>query len=97
MHTLGRSFQTVIHRGSDTGPAVPLVVVDAFSFDNQRFYPNEPPAIFYPGDSVTTSCVYDNPSAQAVTFGERTEDEMCFDFVLLYPIAQLSTRSCGLF
>jgi len=98
MHGLGRAFKTDIRRGSDTGPVENLVDVKHFSFDNQTFYRNDPPVVINPGDALTTSCVYDNLSVNTVTFGERTEDEMCFDFALLYPISAIAgNRSCGLF
>jgi hypothetical protein len=97
MHGLGRKVSTVVHRGSNNGPAEVLVDVEHFSFDSQTFYQNDPPFIFNPGDSATTTCTYDNPGPQAVTFGERTEDEMCFDFVLLYPISIFqNNRQCGI-
>jgi hypothetical protein len=35
------------------------------------------------GDYVGTTCTYDNPTAQAVTYGESTKNEMCY-FVLFY-------------
>jgi hypothetical protein len=31
-----------------------------------------------------------------VFFGEGTNDEMCFDFVLAYPINTLAERNCGI-
>ena len=49
---------------------------------------------FNPGDSVRTTCTYDNPGSIPVTFGENTENEMCFDFVLAYPIDALAERKC---
>ncbi|HVY48777.1 MAG TPA: hypothetical protein VHB21_22970 [Minicystis sp.] len=99
MHGLGRSIKTEVLRGGDTGPAETLVDVQHFSFDSQTFYRKDPPMTFNPGDAARTTCVYDNPGNDTVSFGERTEDEMCFDFVMLYPINLLTgnNRSCGLF
>jgi hypothetical protein len=97
MHELGRSFRTEILRGGETGPAEPLIDVPAFSFQDQRFYPHEPAVTLQPGDALRTTCTYDNPGPSAVHFGERTEDEMCFNFLLLYPIEAVGdSRSCGL-
>jgi hypothetical protein len=97
MHELGRSFRTDIFRGADNGPRENLVDIDTWVFDNQRYYPHEPAVTFYPGDAIRTTCTYDNPTSQSVGFGERTEDEMCFNFVLLYPISLFTgNRSCGL-
>lgn len=99
MHGTGASIRTEIHRGSDFGPVDTVVDVEHFSFDDQVYYPKTPPIVFHPGDSITTTCVYNNPSMQPIQFGERTEDEMCFDFLMLYPINIFSSsaRSCGLF
>lgn len=96
MHQLGRSFRTEIHRGSDLGPTDVVVDVPHFSFDDQRSYAAPPNLVFRPGDAITTTCTYDNPSASPVYFGERTEDEMCFDFLLVYPISifPAGQRSC---
>ncbi len=83
MHQLGRSFSTVVDRG---GEQLTLVDVPQFSFDNQISYVHEPPFEIHAGDSLTTTCTYDNPGGGTVGFGERTEDEMCFNFALMYPI-----------
>ncbi len=98
MHTLGQSIQVDVHRGSDTGPLETLVDVPSWNFENQISYSSSPPFVFNPGDSVTTTCTYNNPGDTAVTFGEATENEMCFAFLLLYPINifQSGSRSCGL-
>jgi hypothetical protein len=97
MHELGRSIRTEIFRGADNGPMETLINVDPWVFDNQTFYAFDPPVVFNPGDSVRTTCTYDNPTNAEVKFGEATEDEMCFDFVMLYPISLFQgQRQCGL-
>ncbi len=40
-------------------------------------------ATLHSGDYVGTTCTYDNPTAQAVTYGESTKNEMCY-FILFY-------------
>ena len=69
-----------------------LVSVDPWDFDNQTSYRHEPPVQINPGDTLRTRCTYDNPTDSIVTFGERTEDEMCFNFALVYPIDALGTQ-----
>jgi hypothetical protein len=98
MHTHGVAFRTDILRGGDSGPVDPLVEVPHFDFESQTAYPRDPPMLLNPGDSIRTTCTYDNPTATEVRFGERTEDEMCFNFIMIYPISlfQTSNRSCGL-
>jgi hypothetical protein len=97
MHELGRRFRTDVFRGADNGPLENLVEVDTWVFDNQRYYPKDPSMTIYPGDAIRTTCTYDNPTSNSVGFGERTEDEMCFNFVMLWPISLFEgNRSCGL-
>jgi hypothetical protein len=96
MHQLGRSLRTEILRAN--GDLEPVIDVPNFDFESQRSYPLDPPRILRPGDGIRTTCVYDNTTDQRVRFGERTEDEMCLNFVLVHPIDLLGdSRSCGLF
>lgn len=97
MHELGRSLRTDILRGGATGAIEPLVEVPSFNFENQKVYPHSPSVQIRPGDAIRTTCTYDNTHDFDVTFGEATEDEMCFNFVMVYPIEILGEdRHCGL-
>ncbi len=97
MHGFGTKFKTEVFRGADGGPKETLVELEQWVFDNQRYYPHDPPFTIYPGDSLRTTCTYDNTTNAPITFGEKTEDEMCFNFVMLYPIDLFDgNRSCGL-
>ncbi len=93
MHLLGSGFKTTHKRGlMDMGDLVNLPP-GTFSFNDQKHYQVNPRRDVLPGDVLTTTCTYDNPTASAVTFGERTRDEMCFDFITVYPYAA-ATKSC---
>jgi hypothetical protein len=52
--------------------------------------------VLKPGDVMKTECTYSNPTASTVRFGGATEDEMCFNFVMAYPIPQPMLRQCVL-
>jgi hypothetical protein len=45
------------------------------------------------GDTVTTVCKYKNDTGATVRFGQNTENEMCFNFALYYPIDGFSCRT----
>lgn len=97
MHQRGVRFKTEIFRGGIQGPRDMLVDVEHFDFENQRMYPLDPPLTINPRDMIRTTCTYDNPTADPIRLGEKTEDEMCFNFVLLYPISLVDQgRQCGL-
>lgn len=98
MHGLGRSFRTEILRGGSESAVESLVDVPVFNFENQAFYPHSPAVQVHAGDAVRTTCTFDNPGPSNVHFGEATEDEMCFNFVMAYPIEAVGDdRQCGLF
>jgi cytochrome c5 len=42
------------------------------------------------GDRITTTCVYSNSTNARVSFGTNTEDEMCFNFALYYPMCAMT-------
>jgi len=67
-----------------------------FAFEEQQSYALEDEVILNTGDTVTTVCSYTNPSAQNVTFGENTGNEMCFNFAIYYPMGALSCSGGGL-
>lgn len=87
MHNLGRTFVTEILRGGDENQVEVLAAVDPWDFNSQGQVPSE--ATIFPGDVLRTTCTFDNPLDRVVTFGERTEDEMCFNFVAAYPAGAL--------
>jgi hypothetical protein len=88
MHKYGTHAKLVItQNGKDT------MLHDApFSFEDQRAYSMEPALVVKTGDKFTITCSYNNTSDRTVTFGENTEDEMCFNFILVYPRGGFS---CG--
>ncbi len=86
MHELGVSIKTDLIRGGNTDNTENLVDVPVWNFNNQIYYPHDPPIQITPGDVLRTTCRYENPHDYPVGFGEGTGDEMCFDFSLVYPI-----------
>lgn len=95
MHEYGRAFSTELIRTGNMGSEM-VTDVPNFTFENQGMYLNDPEIIVHPGDTLRTTCTYDNPNSFPVGFGEGTGDEMCFNFMLVYPIQDLLSRNCGL-
>jgi hypothetical protein len=91
MHTNGTSFRTDIIRGGQT---LPLVEVKTWDFANQQAFARDPETtLIQAGDGLRTTCTYRNPSTALVRFGEKTENEMCFNFVVAYPITRVPNRA----
>lgn len=88
MHKLGVYAKLVLTQAGQQ-----MVLHDApFSFDEQRIYPFRPDVVVNTGDSFATTCSYNNTTDQTVRFGQNTENEMCFNFVLYYPKGGFSCR-----
>ncbi len=97
MHARGRRFVIEVLRGGVTTETV--LDVDPYRFEDQRAWWHDPPYVIRPGDAVRTRCIYDNPGAEPAYYGERSEDEMCFDFAVVYPIDAIPAgyaRTCVL-
>jgi hypothetical protein len=95
MHQAARSFRTEILRGGATGRSEMLVDVPRWNFNDQTSYQHSPPVVVNPGDVLRTTCTYDNTGSSFIRFGERTEDEMCFNFALVYPVNRITgSRYC---
>jgi hypothetical protein len=90
MHLTGTSFKTEIVRNGQT---IPLVDVPTWDFNSQRAYPQDPTKTqILPGDTLRTTCTYKNTTGAPIRFGENTENEMCFNFVAVYPITRVTLR-----
>lgn len=85
-HQLATHMKLVVKRGSEE-----IVLHDApFAFDGQVATQLPEPFELKNGDVVTTTCHYKNDTNKVVGFGEDTGNEMCFNFVVYYPMGSLS-------
>jgi len=92
MHLLGTGFRTQHMRGLMDMGDLSNIPLGTWSFDGQRAYEVNRRQIM-PGDSLRTTCYYDNPNPKAVNFGPKTSDEMCFNFITVYPYTA-ATKTC---
>jgi hypothetical protein len=95
MHKTGVNSRVVIHRKA--GGTQPLLDVP-YAFTEQRgYYLKEntalPPQVIQPGDTLTSTCSYQNDTDRQLGFGETSNDEMCFVVVWGWPAGQLSNGS----
>ena len=61
-----------------------------FVFDQQINYMLSPQYVLQPGETITTTCTFTNSTAGIVTFGQSTNQEMCYQFTLSYPYGALN-------
>jgi len=62
-----------------------------YALDAQRSYAI--PYVLAPGESLVTTCYYDNPGDSSVGLGLKASDEMCNHFVAAYPALALTNRN----
>ena len=67
-----------------------------YDFNYQRGYASD--KLIYAGDVLTTTCTFENDTTRTIQYGETTQVEMCFNFLMVYPPDSISTisRFCGL-
>jgi hypothetical protein len=91
MHYLGQSL--TFEMGDANDPSAPMREVfkrDPYSFDDQYV---EPFDLTIPAGTPTrVTCEFDNPDPRTVTFGESSENEMCF--LVTYQIDSAGQGGC---
>ncbi|MEZ4402188.1 MAG: hypothetical protein R3B06_19330 [Kofleriaceae bacterium] len=64
----------------------PMVLHDApFAFYEQNYFLQDPEIDVQPGDRLQVSCTYENTTSSTVTFGDSSNQEMCFAGLYRYP------------
>jgi hypothetical protein len=81
MHEIGKAFRQELERAD--GTVEPVISLDNWEFETQLFY--SLPITMMPGDKLHTTCTFENPTQGVVRSGERTQDEMCFNFMYVTP------------
>lgn len=84
MHKLGTHMKSVVTR---TGSSDIVLQDIPYDFEQQAFHHTPSLVELKPGDKLTTYCTYNNTTGANVTFGESSDDEMCFTDLYYYPAA----------
>jgi len=81
MHKLGvHAFMSVTHDDVES------VLHDApYSFSDQLIYPLDD-VVVKSGDVVTSRCTWENTTDHLVGFGQSSDDEMCANFTIYWPM-----------
>jgi hypothetical protein len=82
MHQLGKHLR---FGHAPAGQEFNVLFDQPYSFDAQVHAELSPPVALAAGDQLGIECTYDNPTAQTVTFGESSKEEMCFAGLWAYP------------
>lgn len=95
MHRTGAHSTAVLARAS--GERVTLLDTP-YVFQEQRLYRmpldgSAPDVVLNPGDTLTTTCRFENTTDLPISYGESTRDEMCFLTAWAWPAGNLHNDS----
>lgn len=80
MHQLGTHMKTSLSVGGNT-----MVLNDAdYDFEHQDVK-TFTPITLNAGDTITSECTYNNPTANNVGYGESSDTEMCYSILYRWP------------
>jgi hypothetical protein len=86
MHKLGRHMTTAIKHSDGS---LETVFDKDFDFNSQITYPLKPAIVLQAGESIQSTCTFDNETDGTVPFGPSTTQEMCYNFTMSYPAKAL--------
>jgi hypothetical protein len=91
MHRLGTRMKTSVNHVDGKSE---LLFDQPFSFGNETHYYKKYDLM--PGETLTTSCSFNNTNDFGVPFGESTDAEMCYQFIFSWPAHALSNRAASI-
>ena len=91
MHRIGKRMSTSVKKADGT---MQMVFDKPFSFGNETHYYQD--YELKPGETLVTSCTFNNDNDFGVPFGESSDTEMCYQFTFAYPAHALSNGAPSL-
>jgi hypothetical protein len=91
MHRLGKRMMTKVNHMDGTSD---VIFDKPFSFGNETHYFES--YDLKPGETLNTSCTFNNDTDRGVPFGESTDTEMCYQFTFHYPAHALTNGAFSL-
>ncbi len=67
---------------------------EPYSFFEQTYYRQEPTIALAGGDRIRVACTYTNTSSSTITFGDSSNQEMCFAGMYVYPARGVGILDC---
>jgi hypothetical protein len=88
MHRIGKRMTTSVKH---TDGSMEMVFDQPFDFGSETHYPVD--LDLKPGESLVTSCTFNNDTDRGVAFGESSDSEMCYQFTWAYPAHGLTNNA----
>lgn len=82
MHKMATHQKIELLRGSDE----PVILHDMpYQFGEQKYWLQDPMIQLQPQDKIRVTCSYNNTTGHQLSFGDSSDDEMCFGGMYRYP------------
>jgi hypothetical protein len=91
MHRIGQNMKTDIVR---MGGKTDTVFDKPFNFGNETHYYVD--VVVNPGETLNTTCQFNNDTDKGIPFGESSDSEMCYQFVFAWPAHALRNGAFSL-
>jgi hypothetical protein len=85
--------QTITLRRGASGP-IETLLDEPYSFTEQRYWLQDPEIQVNAGDRLDVRCEYNNTTNRLITFGDSSDQEMCFGGLYRYPAQGGNLFSC---
>jgi hypothetical protein len=92
MHRLGVQMDSIVNHKA-TGMSE-MIFTKPFDFMHQVHYLQN--YDLAPGDTITAKCTFNNTTDVGVPYGESSDTEMCYNFVISWPSHALSSNTPNL-
>lgn len=90
MHQIAKHQRVELIRGGVTTMLHDL----PYEFSEQKYYLQSPEIQVQSGDRINVTCTYTNNTAQDVTYGDSSNQEMCFSGLYKYPATSSGLFQC---
>jgi hypothetical protein len=91
MHQLGVQMDAIVNHQDGQSE---MVFTKKFDFNHQIHYLQNYDLM--PGDTITAKCYFNNTTDIGVPFGESSDTEMCYNFMMSYPAHALENHVVSL-
>jgi hypothetical protein len=93
MHLIGTNMKTELEHEDGT---VDTIFDKPFDFDYQVGYLLDEREVVKPGETLITTCSFFNDTGSTVSFGQSTNQEMCYQYAAYYPAGALDKGNFSL-
>ncbi len=94
MHKSANHSKLELIRGPANNQTTTVLHDAAYTFEEQEYYKKSPEFAVLQGDQIKVTCTFKNNTGSTITFGDSSNQEMCFTGLYRYPSQNASVTQC---